>query len=389
MKIMHLCLANYYIDGYGYQENLITRMHKLLGYDVRIVASTETYINNVSLGYVEPRNYMTEDGIPIHRIPYKHGIPTKLVHKLRLYEGLTNELNEFQPDIIFMHDMQFLSVKEVANYLDKHKNVKLFVDSHTDYRNSAKTFLSKYFLHKIIYQHCANIIEPYTIKFYGTLPSRVDFYTNFYGLSKEKTEFLPMGADDECVKLAKETNQRQLIRTKYGIKDDEFLVISGGKFNERKREILNAMKAVSSINKSKKIKMLIFGSIQGDEFVKEFNALCDGKAITHTGWIKGNESYNYYEAADLVVFPGLHSVLWEQAVGQGKPCIFKYMEGFTHVDLGGNCEFLHQSTVEEIESTINKCMDNYPHMLEVAKEKGMLRFSYYKIAEMAIAPATS
>ena len=79
---MHLCLANYYIDGYGYQENLITRMHKLLGYDVRIVASTETYINNVSLGYVEPRNYMTEDGIPIHRIPYKHGIPTKLVHKL-------------------------------------------------------------------------------------------------------------------------------------------------------------------------------------------------------------------------------------------------------------------------------------------------------------------
>ncbi len=47
MEILHLCLGNYFVDGYGYQENIITKMHKRQGHEVLIVASTETIVDNL------------------------------------------------------------------------------------------------------------------------------------------------------------------------------------------------------------------------------------------------------------------------------------------------------------------------------------------------------
>ena len=41
-------------------------MHKLQGHDVMIMASTETYVDNLHLGYVKPSEYLNEDGIPVH-----------------------------------------------------------------------------------------------------------------------------------------------------------------------------------------------------------------------------------------------------------------------------------------------------------------------------------
>lgn len=39
MKILHLCLACFYIDGYTYQENILPRINREDGHDVRILAS--------------------------------------------------------------------------------------------------------------------------------------------------------------------------------------------------------------------------------------------------------------------------------------------------------------------------------------------------------------
>ena len=71
MKIVHCCLSCFYIDNYNYQENALPRQNKLDGHDVSIIASTETFINNTNLGYVQPSQYVNEDGIPVRRIPYR------------------------------------------------------------------------------------------------------------------------------------------------------------------------------------------------------------------------------------------------------------------------------------------------------------------------------
>lgn len=385
MRILHCCLAQFYIDKYGYQENILPRMHKLQGHDVMILASTETYVDKVHIGYVKPKEYINEDGIPVHRIPYKNMVSHKLAIKLRYYNGVYEELERFKPDFIFLHDLQFMSIKEIARYLKKHSNVKINVDCHADFRNSARSFISKNILHGIIYKHCAKVIMPYVGHFYGTLPARVDFLKEMYGTPADKTELLVMGADDQYVQQAKETHQREKIRNKYNIRDDDFLIVTGGKFNARKSWVLEVMDAIIKIGEFHNAKLLVFGSVMEDEgFKEEFDRRCDGCIVQYVGWINGSESYNYFEASDLVLFAGLHSVLWEQAVGQGKPCIFNYMDGYTHIDLDGNCKFIRFADKNEIASVIQDCIEDYTSMLQIAQERGLKAFSFSEIAKKAI-----
>ncbi len=385
MRILHLCLANFYIDSYGYQENLLPRMHKVQGHDVKIIASTETFVNNNQLGYLNPSSYINEDGIPVVRLPYIKWIPLSISKKLRYYTGVYREIETFKPDFIFMHDAQFGSITEVIRYLKNNPQVKLNVDGHTDFTNSARGIISRRLLHGLFYKHCLKKIEPYTTHFWGTLPNRVDFFKDVYGMPDEKVKLLVMGADDNLVKKAKESNQRRIIREKYGISLDTFLVVSGGKFAKEKYDILKVMDSVIELSNEINIKMLIFGSLDNNvEFKNNFAKRCNNPNIIYAGWIKGDESYNYFEAADLVIFPGRHSVLWEQAVGQGKPCIFHYQEGHTHIDLEGNCLFIRESTIQEIKQHIITISDNYQTFLSIAQEKGLKTFSYYEIAKRAL-----
>lgn len=382
MKIMHCCLAAFYIDGYGYQENVLPKMHKKLGYDVMILASTETFMDNMSIGYVESQCYYNKDGIFVDRVGYSKKIPKKLVHKLRVYENVYDKIEDFCPDIIFLHDVQFLDIYSIRKYKRKNPYVKIYIDGHADFSNSARGIISKYVLHRLIYRHCCKVIEKYAEYFYGTLPARVDFFTEVYGTEKSKTKLLVMGADDEYVQKAKDANIRKIIRKKYNIKDSDFLIVTGGKIDNEKRQTLELMKAVNTFKESN-IKLLVFGSIIED-IKDEFNELCDNKNIIYIGWVKAEDTYSYFESSDLIIFPGRHSVLWEQAVGQGKPCVFRRYSGHTHIDIGGNCKFLDSCSKEEIKNTIMECIDDYESMKKNAEEKGMKYFSYYEISKKSI-----
>ena len=385
MKILHCCLANFYVDGYGYQENVLPRAHKRQGHDVAILASTETYVDNKELGYVEPRRYATEDGIPITRLEYSRGIPHKLAAKLRFYRGLPEALEQFSPDIIFMHDCQFLGIHHVVKYAERHHAVRIFVDCHTDYFNSARTWVSKHLLHGIIYKYCAGLIEPHVEKFYGVLPARVDFLREAYGLPAEKIELLVLGADDELIQWDRADEIRSSVRTRLGVEDGDLLLLCGGKIDRRKN-IHTLMRAVNRISRPD-IKLVIFGT-PNEDMAAEFSELSESQYVHAVGWIEPAAAYDYLLAADLAVFPGTHSVLWEQSVGTGCPCIFRRWEGIEHLDVGGNCHFFETGEQDEIERMILEIRSD-PRLLAdmkaAATERGIREFSYSEIAKRAIA----
>ena len=106
MKILHLCLSCFYIDGYNYQENVLPRINMLDGHEVKIIASTETYIDNYTLGYTEPNEYVNEDGIQVKRIPYKKIINTLFTTKIRKYKNLYEKA-----DIVFNEMTKMAIVK--------------------------------------------------------------------------------------------------------------------------------------------------------------------------------------------------------------------------------------------------------------------------------------
>lgn len=385
MKILHVCLAAFYIDNYSYQENMLPKYHKKLGHDVAILASLQTFDKNGNPSFLEKGSeYINEHGIPVKRIAYKKGIDF-INKKLKKYDNIYEHIKNERPDIIFVHGCQFSNMKDIRRYVMDNPSTKVYVDNHCDFSNSATNWFSKNILHKILWKKSAKLIEPYVTKFYGVLPARTDFIIDMYKVDPKKVELLVMGADDEKVKEASNEIVKKSVRYKYGISDDDFLIVTGGKIDSAKKQILLLIDAVKKINKTN-LKLLIFGSI-AEELQEEVNKLIDGDIVRYIGWVNSEDSYKYFAAADLVVFPGRHSVFWEQCVGLGIPMVVKYWEGTTHIDIGGNCKFLYEDNAEEIINIINNIIENeniYNTMKINAQNKGMEIFSYKNIAKKSI-----
>lgn len=381
MKIVHLCLNGPVTDGWNYQDNVLTKFHKKLGYDVTIIASQWVHNSNNQTVKFDKEEYINSDGVKMIRLKNR-GKGTVDSH-FKLYEGVYKAIEKEQPDILFVHGFHYFDAIQIAKYAKKHP-VKVYVDNHSDYSNSATNWVSKNILHKILWKFCAHIIEPYTKKFYGVLPARVDFLKELYHLPEDKCELLVMGADDELVQAASNPEVKTAIRQKYDLDEEDFVVMTGGKIDRFKTQTLMLMDAVNQID-NPKLKLIVFGSVT-EELKSEVEKRCSNR-VKYIGWVKSEDSYQYFAAADLVVFPGRHSVFWEQVTGQGIPMLVKDWDGTHHVDLGGNVRFLTKDCVEEIRLEIERLVEHpeeYQKMKKVAMEKGMTVFSYRDIAKRSI-----
>jgi len=384
LKILHCCLAAFYIDDAGYQENILPRIHQGQGHEVEIVASTETYIDNKALGYIAPGSYNNSDGILVTRLPYISWLPHVVAKKVRSYRGLTEVLSRFKPDILFLHNCQFWDVGSIIAYKRKNPEVKIFVDGHSDFINSATTWISKHLLHGVLYRYCTKRIEPHVEKFFGVLPARVDFFTQMYGVSPDKTALLVLGADDTIINWDQADQIRRRLRAEWGVQEDDFVLIAGGRIDRRK-QFIDLLKAVKNIDRSN-VKLILFGTPVPD-VEAEITPLLDQPAVTHLGWVKSEAVYDFFLAADLGVFPGTHSVIWEQAIGTGLPALFRRWPGMDHVDVGGNCKFFESGTEQEVIDQVRQIVDSqeeFQKMKNAAMELGVPEFSYSQIALRAI-----
>jgi 1,2-diacylglycerol 3-alpha-glucosyltransferase len=379
VKILHLCLAMPFYDNFSYQENILPKYHSKLGFETFVIASTLNIINNTSASKIESGSYNI-NGHEVRRLNYKYAA---IGSRMRIYKNLFQNIIDISPDIIFIHGCQFCDIKAVIKYKKKNPNTTIYIDNHADYINSGKNIISKYILHKLIWKHFAKAIEPITDRFYGVLPIRCDFLKQMYNISQDKIELLVMGADDDCIKLSQKTEIRNNIRKSLGIKADDFVLICGGKIDKRKNIDL-LIKAVSELKSN--IKLIIFGT-PTDEMKVDIENLSQNESIINIGWLASEEVYNFFIASDLGFFPGTHSVLWEQAVGCGLPCVFKKWYGIQHVDVGGNCLFIDEVNIKTIKDLIVEIYNNqelYIRMKNISLQKGICKFSYSEISKKCI-----
>lgn len=382
MKIVHTCLCGAMTDGLTYQENIMTKYHRRMGLEVTIIASQYEWSKAGKKVLTDRTNYRNNDDVKVIRIPVRRGTVDS---RLKVYPDLYKTVEAEQPDILFIHSCQFLDMITLACYAKKHPDVRVYVDNHVDYSNGIHGWFSRNILHKGLWRFCTHRIEPYVTRFYGVLPTRVDVLKNLYGLPAEKCKLLVMGGDDEMIQQSAGSEVRSRIRAQYGIAEDDFLVVTGGKIDAFKTQTLLLMEAVQNI-RNEKVRLIVFGSVAG-ELREQTERLSDGRKVQYIGWVQAKDSYDYFAAADLAVFPGRHSVFWEQVAAQGIPMLVKDWPGTHHVDLGGNVKFLTKDSAEEIRLAIDNLINHqeeYREMKAIAVEKGMHEFSYAQIAKRAI-----
>ncbi|MCM1173558.1 MAG: glycosyltransferase family 4 protein [Blautia sp.] len=378
MKIAHICLCGAYTDGFQYQENLLSKYHKRLGNEVTVIASQWGWNSEGKVERKPDSLYRNEDGVKVIRLPVYWG---NVHSRLKIYKGLYRAVESEQADILFIHDCQFPDLTTIARYLKRNPGVTAYVDNHVDFLNGAHGWLSKNILHGCLWKHCIHKIEPYVKKFYGVVPARVDFLTDLYGIPENRCELLLMGADDDFVEKADSPESKRRIREKFGVKRDDFLIVTGGKMNSCRYETLNLLKAVKKI-RNEKVKLLLFGSI-AEEIREEFDGLIDNEKIQFAGWQDAPGTYEMMAAADLAVFPGLHSVMWEQAVALGVPCVCRNLSGFHHIDTGGNVRYLETSGEEEIYGVLSFLLthpESCRKMYRAARSERRKDYLYSKIA---------
>lgn len=379
MKIVHICMAQY-SNGWTYQENLLAKYHKRLGYDVSVLTSMFHY-DEGKLVEDKDLRFVDVNGVNVVRLRKKSD---GFLKKMPIYDGFYQTLQELNPDVIFSHGCQYVDVVELVRFIKTHQGVQLYVDNHADYSNSATNFFSREILHKIIWRYYAQKLVPYTNKFWGVMPSRVDFLRDVYKIPEEKIDLLVMGADDDYVEMSMVQSNIEALKESLGIKKDDFVIVTGGKIDSAKKQTLLLMEAVS-LMRNENIVLVVFGPIS-DDIKSDAEQWVDDKLVKYVGWVSPERSYDYFAIADLVVFPGRHSVFWEQAAGQGKPMIVKDWEGTHHIDINGNVLFLRKDSKEEITKQIISLLHNrdiYEKMRNNAEEAKKY-FSYRSIALRSI-----
>ena len=380
MKIVHLCLCGLYYEGYAYHENLLPKYHKKLGHDVTIIAPVYSSFKKNGEGVNEelPGVKILESGIKlIRKKPFIKSY--KINSHLHLFESIKQDLIDEKPDLIFGHGLGTFDNLVLLSIKKYFPNVKIAIDNHADLINSCKSIFSK-LLYKCIYRYLLTpLLDSIVDIYYGVTPSRCDFLRDIYGVPTHKIKLSIMGADDEFMKLDDRYKIRDEIRKKYGVKDSDFLLVTGGKLDKIKR-IDDLISAVNQI-KDDRLKLLLFGSVADD--IKEYVEKSLSDKIIYVGWVNSHEVYNYFYASDLTIFTGLHSVLWEQAVASRVPCVFSKINGFEHINFNDNCLFFDDSTIECYKATIESILKNkekHQQLKRHADSDGAIEFNYSYIA---------
>lgn len=381
MKIVHIAPNAPYNEGWGYQDNLLPKYHKKLGHDVTLII-TNTMHKDGKIVETECEDYVNNEGVRVIRLKrkkYFNRILTNIRSKMDVYQLL----KEIKPDFIFFHGLLGTTIYDVVKYKKRiNPNCKIVRDNHLDYNNSVKCITFKNFIIRAFYRFYNKRTIKYVDKVYGVTPWRKTYAEDYFKIPKNKTDVLIMGADDEKIDYKNKNLIRERIRNDYGVKNHDFLIVTGGKIDEKKKITL-LMEAVKNFSN---VKLLIFGNI-ANEIKDEFDSLIKANSnIIYIGWIAADKVYNYFLSAELIVFPGGHSVMWEQACACGVPGIYKEWEGMKHVDVGGNVMFLPNVSVETIKNALSKIVndkDFYNNMKKVAEAKAD-EFLYSKIAKKAI-----
>jgi len=383
MKIIHICLENPYLDGWGYQENILPRYHSKMGHDVLVIASLDCLPDyyKSSKEYECDSEYSFED-ITVVRLKSKFHLLRK---RLVLYNGLYKKLEEKNPDVIVFHNIQSISLLEAARYSRNHPECRLLVDNHCDYYNSANSIGSKIILHKIIWRQVVKYALPSVEMFYSVTPWGADFAIEMYGIPKNKMDTLFLGADIDKIRFGEKDDIRNEIRKKLCIGNDDIVFITGGKIDASKR-IYNLAKIIAGINNAK-VHLLIFGIM--DEDIKPLiDTLVETSINIHyIGWIESDDVYNYYLASDIAAFPGTQSVLWQQAICCGLPVILRKWPGGDYLNKG-NVFYLFTDKDSELEQLLKLVIAAPQSMLKsmgiIALDYGLKAFSYEELAKQVL-----
>ena len=378
MRILHIALAVKYIEGWSYQENTLPEKQAELGHEVHVITAQDYELPSVGMYRREPNDYISPHGLHVYILKQTAKNQFFFWFINRVY-GLYDHIDKIHPDVIFVHGVNTSDTRTIIKYIKKHPQTKLYADHHyNDYNKTFKWYDLSHNLKTFLTRHYAQKLAKYGEKIWGTLPLRVNYLRDVCKIPEKKLGLLIMGADEKLIQSIDVDLARKTIREKYNIPEDAFLIVTGGKLDKRKNQHLLA-EAVNAIKKEN-VWLLIFGTPTPD-MAPIYEKIKTYQRVVQAGWLDSKDIYNYLLASDVVVYPGTHSVIWEQAVACGLPLVVQRWNGLTHVDINGNVRFLDNISIDVLKDVIEEL--SVPNNYFKIKKKAEAAAPFFYLSEIA------
>jgi glycosyltransferase involved in cell wall biosynthesis len=258
-----------------------------------------------------------DEGVPIHRLPVHLRVESI---GQPLLKGLGRALRRLEPDVIHSHGLIGFVPLQTATYA-RLTGTPLFYDVHVDNDNfhldtSIKRLGFEAYkrgpLEAIVCQ--ARAVMPVN-------PFARRFVERDLGISSEKVRLLPLGVDTD--RFHPDIDGSNAIRADLGI-EEEVLFIFAGNVEPRKdlETLFEAFTALRECHED--IHLLVIGG--GEEaYIRSLHRRTMAEGVvdrtTFAGRVPNEDLPNYYDAADIGIWPGKLGVAMIEALGTGLPII--------------------------------------------------------------------
>jgi 1,2-diacylglycerol 3-alpha-glucosyltransferase len=310
MKIVHFCISQPYVDDRSYQENELARHHVKQGHDVQVIASTETHGPDGHIIYIDPGSYLGSEGALVIRLPYVSWLPQPVGRKLRFHPGVYRLMEAFGPDVILFHGGCGGELLTVSRYVGAHPKVRFFIDSHEDWNNSARKFLSRDVLHRLFYGPILRWALPRAEKLLCISTETMDFVHDLYKVPRDRLEFFPLGG--RPIPDSEYADRRLKTRQSLGLHGDTIALVQSGKQTKRKK-LIESLAAFREW-KTAKARLFIAGTLD-DEIRDQAMAMIEAdERVTFLGWQPVDDLTNLLCASDIYLQPGTQSATMQHAL---------------------------------------------------------------------------
>ncbi len=323
MKIVHV--EDFIHPDAGYQVNLLSRLQHADGHEVSIVTAELHKMPSFLTSFFgkddianRDLSFERETGVRILRVPIFGFYSGRAIFHPRLFKTVA----ELKPDVVFVHGEDTLTGMLFILF-SKWLKYPIVLDCHMLEMASAHC-LKEYF--RTFYRRFITpIILRENIPLIRVVDS--DYVQKCLGIPLSHTDLLSFGTDTAY--FSPNTEVRKTVRTKYGFKEETFLVLYAGKLDETKggRFLAEAIQQKFSSDAERPIEFLIIGNSDGTYGAEVERVIRSSEnKIVRLPTQRYYDLASFYQAADLAVFPRQCSMSFFEAQSCGLPILFEENE---------------------------------------------------------------
>lgn len=318
MRIVYIC--DFFHPDAGYHPNLLSKYWVRFGHEV-VMLTSELERMPVSLThFFDCENIQDKDrafeemyGVKIIRCPIYKFVSGRSVYKM----GIFRKIRALNPDVVYVNGNDSLIGMQLTATYAKH-SFGLVMDSHmldmasnNRFKKLYRAFYRKTFARQII-KYKISVIRA----------QNDDYVQRFLGVPLEQCPWISFGSD--MLLFHPDEERKKKWRESHGLGESDFVLLYAGKVNKTKGLDLFAKAVRDKFCGERNVCVVIVGATEGKEGkeLEEAFQKIENRVVRFPTQ-KYTDLPEFYQMADLVVFPKQCSLSFFDAQACGVPVVFE------------------------------------------------------------------